>query len=329
MAAPTYAKPAVRNAWADTAIPTTDIVDPGNAIVTEGWLETSQPPPRQYFNWVLNWSAAAVRYFCQVGVSAWDTSETYQSGAVVNKGGTLVQSKANANTGNLPSFSVSDAFWGPLAGYVFAPAGNLDYSQNNITNYVLTSTLTSTLASYVTQSSLTSQLANYVTNSSLASTLGSYLTIASAASTYVTNTSLASQLASYLTIASANTTYAPKISPAFSGIPTAPTAASGTVTSQLATTQFAVGTFVFSGNDGSFKLPSGIICQFGLVVGSTGGPQTVPFPSAFPSQCLSIVCTAWPNQGTLTTSNPLASNTGFTLTNFAAGNNTSWIAFGH
>lgn len=326
----TYTKPAVRNAWADTAIPTTDIVDPGNAFVTEGWLQTSQPPQRQYFNWLLNWSAAAVRYFCQTGVSAWDATETYQQNGIAQHGGIVYQSVINNNTGNTPS-TLAGTSWAALNGYVYSPSGGAG-GVNNIQNYVLTTTLTSTLTAYVTQTSLTSQLANFVTNASLASQLTAFLTIASAAATYVTQTSLASQLTAFLTIASANSTFAKLISPAFSGIPTAPTAASGTSTTQIATTAFATGTFALPGSGPGFiKFPNGLIVQFGIATLSTNSPQSITFPIAFPTQCISITATSNVIQGTVFTSGPFNSNTGFSVTNGAGagGALTSWVAWGH
>jgi hypothetical protein len=319
----TYTKPAVRNAWADTAVAITDIVDPGNAYVTQGWLQNPVPPPRQYFNWLLNWSAAGIRYFMQRGIVSWDALETYQIGAIVNQGNALYQSKINANTGNTPS-SFTGTQWGAINGFVYATPT----TTANIASYVLATTLTTTLASYVLQTSLTSQLAAYVTNASLASTLTSYLTIASAASTYVSNSSLATTLASYLTTSSAATIYAPKISPALSGTPTTPTAAVGTATTQIASTAFAVGTNTVSGNNGFFKLPNGFIVNFGYVTGSTGGAQPVAFTQAFATKCYSITATSSVTQGTILVSNPASSLTGFTLTNGAAGANTCWMAIG-
>lgn len=320
-----YSKPAVRNAWADTAVPTTDIVDPGNAIVTAGWLQTSQPPPRQHFNWLLNWSAGAVRYFMQHGISTWDVGETYSIGSLVIATGanTLFQSIVNNNTGNSPVVSGSSpaatAFWAKLNGYTI---------DSQLTAYVTQTSLTSQLASYVTNASLASQLANYVTNSSLASTLASYVTNASLASTLSSYLTIASAAINYLTIANAASTYATLISPHLSGTPTAPTAAAGTVNTQIATTQFAVGTGATTSSSGWYQLPNGIIEQFGYVTNSTGGPVTVPFPVAFPNFCVSITATPSPSNGTVNVSNPANSNTGFTLTNGAAGDNTCWRAVG-
>jgi hypothetical protein len=299
----TYTKPTVRNAWADTAVPTTDIVDPGNAIVTQGWLKNTTPPPRQYFNWTLNWAAAAVRYFMQRGVVDWDAAETYQSGAVVNKSGNLCQSLQNSNTNNLPNFT--GPWWGPLQGYVHTTVN----TTADIANYVLTTTLTSTLAAYVTQTSLTSQLTNYVTNGSLTITLSDYLTKALASSTYLTTTLAAS---TYL-----STTLAASV---YLGITNASII--------YATKAFATGTFSTSTGIGWQVLPSGVIIQWGVATGG-GAPQTVTFPLAFPTRCFSITATSISVNGTINTSNPISSLTGFTLTNGAAGASTSWQAVGH
>lgn len=70
-----YAKPAVRNSWAQTAA-AADIQDPGNTFASGGY-PLGAKPPRQYMNWVLNYVSNAVRYFCQQGVPQWDATETY------------------------------------------------------------------------------------------------------------------------------------------------------------------------------------------------------------------------------------------------------------
>lgn len=330
MTAPTYPKPAVRNAWADTAVATLDIVDPGNSVVTQGWLQTSQPPPRQTFNWLLNWSAGAVRYFMQRGVSSWDVLETYSAGGTVYFNGWLYQSLVNNNTGNSPITALGlNASWTPLNGYAYVSSDpSVASNIHNLINYVTNTSLTSTLAAFVTQASLTSQLAAYVTQTSLTSQLSAYVTIASLNATLASFLTIASAAVTYLTIATANSTFAKLISPGFSGVPTAPTAASGTTTNQLATTQFSVGTFS-TGNPNFMKLPSGLIIQWGVTGPSSGGPALVSFTIAFPTQCGSITATAFPSNGTISTSDPRNSNTGFTLTNGAAGDFTSWMAIGH
>jgi hypothetical protein len=110
-----YAIPAVRDAWADQAVPVTDIVDPGNAFVAAGWLQSTSPPPRAYFNWALNWASNAIRYFMQNGIVDWQVGELYQQDSVVVFNHFVFQSLANNNSGNNPSTATT--FWGPLAGY--------------------------------------------------------------------------------------------------------------------------------------------------------------------------------------------------------------------
>ena len=73
-------KPTVRNAWAETALPA-DITDPGNSYAQAGWL-IGIKPPRQYFNWVLNYTFEAVRYLCQSGAVDYDAGETYSIGDI-------------------------------------------------------------------------------------------------------------------------------------------------------------------------------------------------------------------------------------------------------
>jgi hypothetical protein len=117
-----------------------------------------------------------------------------------------------------------------FTGTVTIPAGA------SITGYATESYVTS--QGYITSSALTP----YLTTSTAASTyqtisgMSSYLTTSTAASTYQT----ISGMSSYLTTASAASTYAPLASPALTGVPTAPTAANGTNTTQVATTAFVL-----------------------------------------------------------------------------------------
>ena len=66
------------------------------------------------------------------------------------------------------------------------------------------------------------------------------------------------------------------------GILTAPTAASGTNTTQVATTAFAYGT-VSANINGYVKLPSGLICQWGSYVGSGATSYSATLPITFPT----------------------------------------------
>lgn len=76
-----YSKPSVRSSWGQTATPS-DTQDPGDTYASKGW-QIGIKPPRQYFNWVLNYIFAGVRYLCQVGVATWDAAEQYAPGALV------------------------------------------------------------------------------------------------------------------------------------------------------------------------------------------------------------------------------------------------------
>lgn len=92
----TYSKPAVRHAWAETAS-VSDITDPGDTLASAGWAQGVKPP-RQYFNWVMNYTFTAVRYFCQQGMAQWDAQETYPIyGMARSGGGTMYVSKQNNN----------------------------------------------------------------------------------------------------------------------------------------------------------------------------------------------------------------------------------------
>lgn len=121
--------------------------------------------------------------------------------------------------------------------------------------------------------------------------------------------------------------YAPLASPAFTGVPTVPTAANGTANTQAASTAFAVGTPSI-GSAGYQLLPSGIIFQWGRSAGGAS-PQSVTFPLAFPTACFSIVCT--PSSSSVmnfAVSAPSSSTSGFTITASDV-DPCSWFAIGH
>jgi|SRR6185369_11812290 len=106
----TYTKPTVRRAWGETATGA-DLTDPGDIYASAGW-PLGQKPPRQYFNWVLNYTFAAVRYFCQTGVPAWDAAETYPINAVVvTSNGYLMRSLQDNNINHVPDSGASIGVW--------------------------------------------------------------------------------------------------------------------------------------------------------------------------------------------------------------------------
>jgi len=74
-------------------------------------------------------------------------------------------------------------------------------------------------------------------------------------------------------------------SPGFTGVPTAPTAAVGTNTTQIATTAFAVGSWT----PNHVVLPNGTIIQWGKIdIISNPSTQTAIFPVAFPTECYNV-----------------------------------------
>lgn len=101
-------KPAVLPPWADTAVPTTDIVQPPNGFISAGWPLSSVPPSRQYFNWAMNYAANGIRYFSRRGIADYDAAETYLPNDIVRgDDNALYQSSVGANTGNAPSSSTA------------------------------------------------------------------------------------------------------------------------------------------------------------------------------------------------------------------------------
>ena len=95
----TYSKPAVRNAWGQTAT-AGDLQDPGNTYASVGW-QIGVKPPRQYFNWVLNYNMAGIRYLCQNGIPAWDANETYANlSYILSPSGYLCRAITNTTNQN-------------------------------------------------------------------------------------------------------------------------------------------------------------------------------------------------------------------------------------
>jgi hypothetical protein len=79
-----YSKPVPRSTWGQNAS-AADLQDPGNTYAAAGW-QIGVKPPRQYFNWALNYVFQGVRYTCQQGIATWDATETYPVAAVTVNG---------------------------------------------------------------------------------------------------------------------------------------------------------------------------------------------------------------------------------------------------
>jgi hypothetical protein len=92
-------KPPVLPAWADTG----DKTQPSNGEIETGWPSSAIPPSRQRFNWILNFCANAVRYFCRKGIPEWDAGETYDLySRVMGSDGYIYKSKVAANINHDP-----------------------------------------------------------------------------------------------------------------------------------------------------------------------------------------------------------------------------------
>jgi hypothetical protein len=117
-----------------------------------------------------------------------------------------------ANTINLTGSSPSITSTNPIsiAGYLTSSlASNTYQTISGMTNYITSSSLTTTLSNYITSSSLTTTLSNYITSSSLTTTLSNYITSSSLTTTlsnYITSSYLASTLSSYVSTSLFDTT---------------------------------------------------------------------------------------------------------------------------
>ena len=115
-----YTKPAVRAGWADTASGwsspsiTSDVYDPDSyagGTVSAGWTQTTTPPARQFFNWVLNYVMDGVRYLCGQGVATWDTLETYVVGATTLGSDKVLYRCILQHSGRDPSSGGNPTYW--------------------------------------------------------------------------------------------------------------------------------------------------------------------------------------------------------------------------
>jgi hypothetical protein len=134
-------KPQVRRPWAESAV-STEIVDPGESFVANGFQRSAIPPPRQFLNWVLNYCMNGLRYLCRRGICDYDPAETYSPNDIVRGDDNCVyQSLTRENKGNTPS--VSSANWGCLRLYRRTSAeidaeimpDNLGFPELNVLRY--------------------------------------------------------------------------------------------------------------------------------------------------------------------------------------------------
>lgn len=323
-----YAKPTVRQAWAETASGS-DITDPGNTFTAAGWLIGTKPP-RQYFNWVLNYTFEGIRYLCQSGAVDYDATETYQIGAFVRgPDGILYRSIAANNVGHTPASSPTQ--WGsPL---VFSPANSSN--DNSIattawakTNFLGISTPISALSGQVTnaqipvgavtqwQGSLAIsfiQLVGTISNAQiLPAAVTQYQNFLSIAWTQLTGTKNADQLqghvlgpsgsfsastipiydsSGYLYAGYFNQNSGNNENPPISQIIVTNGTDNYFRKASLAALYAAFAPTQSKSQNGFVKLPGGIILQWGTANYSGAGGLSINFPTSFPLGCFNAQVT--------------------------------------
>lgn len=87
--------------------------------------------------------------------------------------------------------------------------------------------------------------------------------------------------------------FAPLASPHFTGTPLGTTASPGDTSTKLATTAFVNPAGTVLAASGSYHTPSGLIIKWGSFALPAGGAVTTAFPVAFPTACFAVV----PSQG--------------------------------
>ena len=335
-------KPTVRAAWASqapaNAITDPDIASPG--YVSLGWPVSTVPPPRQDWNFVLNYCMNAVQYYIRRGLPDWDPAQTYAVGDVAVGDDLIVrQSLTNNNSGNKPSTSPGN--WGPMTGYVASGSlgGYVTQAQLTaaLTPYATVALVNSDLANYAQLS--TSALTNYYTKSDIGGVVAPYWTIAAGqaylAANYWTSTVTQNQISaavsgcatlSYvsgnfasLAFLGANYYNVNQVAATFDTIADV----NNKLASYAALASFAS---VLTGQ-GSMELPGGCIIQWGTNSGIPNSPgATIGFQRPFPHNCFAVVPVAYGQNATVCV---LGKNTtGFQLINGVSGQ-CLWIAVGN
>jgi hypothetical protein len=139
-------------------------------------------------------------------------------------------------------------------------------------------------------------------------------------------------LTAYLTAATAAATYAPLVNAHLTGVPTVPTAAPGTNTTQAASTAFAneaANEQYTTGIPGSVQWPNGFIENWGVILTPASSPTTASFELPFTTKIFSIQATCLNSFQELFVEYPYSSLSGFTLGFGAGGQYVAWRAIGY
>lgn len=92
--------PAILPTWAATG----NIVTPDPSKISVGWL-LGEKPPHEYMNWWQNLATQRINHVLTRGIPEWDSSISYQAGAVTKGAGGLVYRAIANNTNQNPASS--------------------------------------------------------------------------------------------------------------------------------------------------------------------------------------------------------------------------------
>ena len=113
-------RPDTAPAWAQTAS-AGDIKRPSDAFISAGWVQSAEPPYRQYFNYVLGSSAQGLKYLLQNGIPKWVSDESYPVDAVIIHDHKMWRAVRD-NIGVTPGTSADD--WTGVASMITDDQGN-------------------------------------------------------------------------------------------------------------------------------------------------------------------------------------------------------------
>lgn len=113
-------RPDTAPAWAQTAS-AGDIERPSDAFISAGWVQSAEPPYRQYFNYVLGGSAQGLKYLLQNGIPKWVSDESYPVDAVIIHDHKMWRAVRD-NIGATPGTSADD--WTGVASMITDDQGN-------------------------------------------------------------------------------------------------------------------------------------------------------------------------------------------------------------
>lgn len=113
-------RPDTAPAWAQTAS-AGDIERPSDAFISAGWVQSAEPPYRQYFNYVLGSSAQGLKYLLQNGIPKWASDESYPVDAVIIHDHKMWRAVRD-NIGVTPGTSADD--WNGVASMITDDQGN-------------------------------------------------------------------------------------------------------------------------------------------------------------------------------------------------------------